>query len=670
MGDLASALDAYGSVIRSQQEKGKEHDPTPTEFFVITLKTLGRASEQSSEFLVSTLRIMEDVIPQASEAIVRAQFPNLSSNLLEIIVQSADNAQLLRVSLVVLGSLLCAQDKSEGFWASVQPLQCMNTILLMLEDPNTKLRKVAEDQVVRILRQHQLGKAKALRTYVANFCSGILKSCTRNHYKRSLYIVLFLENALTLIADDGDRPKKYFDLLLGLSDCGQAVLTAAALRSLDAYFQSPYLGTNDRQIADCLNTLVTRRLHSPDMESNTYRYLAMASGFVVLHGKNRSLSLAILKRLCASLVEGCGDNFVQINDAIGTAFKRIIGECIDTSMVRAAVSGAVEGSFVTILVQALEGVLNIKYKAAWLHVAGSAKKLFEVLAQLNTGGESIGNCLGPLITQLAGVYQLVEAGSIPLDASTHLTLGETLGAALCACGFATFLEIVPFRPSSNTPDCIAIDESREWMLPILHSNLRLMRCNLADFAVIILPMIDVCKEAAANPTQYQLSSSQASLVKVRIMQLFSLFPDFCHRIPSDIKSFLPRIMPELVSILSHEDKESQNNAQHILTGLAKIANNVHKSSGGTVYKSSSTSDGGGEEPGSYFDAEEDKFMSPGQGVIKFTRVETPEFLTTSQQSNTTLPAILSFLEMIRLGHPVLLALFGVYLHGHLFPLNH
>ena len=125
MGDLlASALDAYGSVIRGQQEKGKEHEPTPTEFFVVTLKTLGKASEQSSEFLINTLRIMEAVIPQAAPTIVRSQFGQLSASLLEIIVQSADNAQLLRVSLVALGSLLCAQDKSEGFWANVQPLQC------------------------------------------------------------------------------------------------------------------------------------------------------------------------------------------------------------------------------------------------------------------------------------------------------------------------------------------------------------------------------------------------------------------------------------------------------------------------------------------------------------------------------------------------------------------
>jgi ribosomal RNA-processing protein 12 len=354
-------------------------------------------------------------------------------------------------------------------------------------------------------------------------------------------------------------------------------------------------------------------------------------------------------------VEGCEGDFVQINDAVGTAFKRIVGECIDSSMVQAAVGGSSSsgassaGSFVTIMVEALEEVMQIKYKTAWLHVLGAARKLFEVLAQLGAPGSSPGDCVSPLISQLAGIYQLVEAGSFTVDASTHLALGETLGAALRACGFVSFLEIVPLRASSSTPEYLAIDEAREWLLPLLHSNLKLMRCNLSDFAVIVLPMIGACKEAAANPTEYQLSTSQAALVKVRVMQLFSLFPDFCHRNPADLTTFLPRIMPELVETLKAEGKDALNNAQHILTGMAQLANTVHAASGGTVYKSSSTNEGtdelmlGGGDDGA--------LAPPGQGRADFRRIETPDYMVVNKQANTALPAILTFLERIRIGDP-------------------
>nr|ADD95821.1 hypothetical protein [uncultured organism MedDCM-OCT-S08-C998] len=162
-------------------------------------------------------------------------------------------------------------------------------------------------------------------------------------------------------------------------------------------------------------------------------------------------------------------------------------------------------------------------------------------------------------------------------------------------------------------------------------------------------MIDACKEAAANPAEYQLSTSQAALVKVRIMQLFSLFPDFCHRGPADLIPFIPRIMPELVAALKTEGKEALNNAQHILTGLAQIANNVHEASGGTVYKSSSTGERS-DEQGLIGDSEGGQ-RPPGQGLVVFRRIETPEFAVVSEQANTALPAILSFLQRIRLGDP-------------------
>ena len=119
---------------------------------------------------------------------------------------------------MTLGTLLCAQDMSDGYWGNVQPLQCLNTILVMLEDSNAKLRKVAEDQILRLLQQHRLHKAKAVRAYVADFCFGILKSCTRSNYKRSLYIVLFLEKALALLATGENRPKQYFDFFAVAAD--------------------------------------------------------------------------------------------------------------------------------------------------------------------------------------------------------------------------------------------------------------------------------------------------------------------------------------------------------------------------------------------------------------------------------------------------------------------
>ena len=671
MNDLRSALGAYGSVIRSQQEAGKEHEPTATEYFAVSSKTLGKASEQSPDFLVSTLRIMEAVIPQAAKPIVRGQFKAVSTSLLEIITQSADEPKLLRVSMVALGTLLCAQDMSDGYWGNVQPLQCLNTILIMLEDSNAKLRKVAEDQIMALLRQHKLHKVKAVRAYVADFCFAILKSCTRSDYRRSLYIVLFLESSMALLATGENRPKQYLDTLLSLQTCQQAVLTAASFRTIDAYFQSPHYDADTTQTAVCYQTLVETRNTSVDMEANTYRYLGLGSGFVLLHKMDARLARTVLKKTCQALTSGCEGEFLQIHDAVGAGFKRVIGECINREMVQEAIQaadkkqqqqgqgGKEEKTFVGVVVHALEELLQIKYKAAWLHVLGACKKLLEAVLYLtgsSSGGESLscGALLAPLVRQLAGVYQLVEANSIAVDVSTHLTMGETLGAALRCVGFTEFLQIVPLRAGVATPDYMAIDTAREWLLPLLHSNLKLMRCSLCDYAIVVLPMVEVCRDAVARPADLQLNSSQVALIKARIMQLLSLFPDFCHLGTSDLVSFFPRLLPELTAALQNESKDGMNSAQHILTGIAQLANVVHEASGGTVYMGNTGAGNGGDSQDlSLGDLEEGGTGNHvgGGPARSFTRVETPEFKALSGHAHTVLPAILSFLERSSIGDP-------------------
>ena len=547
---------------------------------------------------------------------------------------------------------------SDGYWGNVQPLQCLNTILIMLEDSNTKLRKVAEDQIILLLRQHKLHKVKALRSYVADFCFAILKNCTRSDYKRSLYIVLFLENGMSLLATGENRPKQYVDILLTLQTCQQAVLTAASLRAIDSYFQSPHYDADTTQTAIVFQTFVESRLQSADMEANTYRYLALASGFVLLHKRDAKLAKSLLKKTCHALMAGCEGEFVQIHDAVGSGFKRLVGECLTSDLVQEALQAQgqreLEKTFLGVIAQSLEELLQIKFKTAWLHVLGACKKLFETITYLKKVTDSSGTLLTPLVRQLAGVYQLVEASSISVDVSTHLAMSETLGSALRCCGFAEFLEIVPLRAAASTPEYMAIDPAREWLLPLFHTNLKLMRCSLCDYAIIILPMVEICKGAVERPADFQLNPSQVALVKARVMQLLSLFPDFCHMGTSDLVSFLPRILPELLGVIKNESKDGMNSAQHILTGIAQLANVVHEGSGGVVYKGAGSGNGsasgGGEQDYSLGELESPE-MGALMGVIDFTRIETPEFKALSGHAHSVLPAILAFLERSSIGDP-------------------
>ena len=252
---LPATLSAYGDIIKGQQDAGGEHEPTPTEYFAVISATLGQATEQSPEFLTDSIKILDAVSLQASTAVVRGQFRSLCASYQQIITLSTDNAQLLKTTLSALGTLLYVQEVSDTFWGNVQALQCLNTLLAFLEDANMKLRKVAYDQLIRLMTLHKEKKSKAFRTYVADFCIGIMSNCNRADYKRSLYIVLFLERAAAYLPEEANYSVRLFETAISLQSSNQPVLTAAVLRAADALFQSPQYSLAPSETASCLRIL-------------------------------------------------------------------------------------------------------------------------------------------------------------------------------------------------------------------------------------------------------------------------------------------------------------------------------------------------------------------------------------------------------------------------------
>ena len=110
-----------------------------------------------------------------------------------------------------------------------------------------------------------------------------------------------------------------------------------------------------------------------------------------------------------------------------------------------------------------------------------------------------------------------------------MALGDTLGTAIRSCGVANFLTVVPFREASS-PAYIGVDRAREWLLSLLHANLKLMRCRLADFGGTILPIAGACSQAVRT-TAHELKSdelkshvkllTQSSNIPVNMLNIFT-----------------------------------------------------------------------------------------------------------------------------------------------------
>eukprot|EP00606_Chrysophyceae_sp_TOSAG23-5_P000419 GSChrysophyteH2.ASY1.ANO1.326.1 assembled CDS len=196
-------------------------------------------------------------------------------------------------------------------------------------------------------------------------------------------------------------------------------------------------------------------------------------------------------------------------------------------------------------------------------------------------------------------------------------------------GFSNFITAVPFS-HPDSPSYVGIDEKREWILHVLHASLRLAPASLCDFAVCVLSTISTCQDAIANPSRDNMTSGQVQRTKTRVLQLWSLFPDFCYYAPTDVPQFFPRLLSELEGTLKNGNNGLEGSKEivaQVLSGLTNLAQ-------GAMSRACSSA------PVAEMEGQLAKVNIYNRGSI----AQTPEYVTLSAQATTILPAILMYLE--------------------------
>ena len=539
-GSLKDVITSIEEIIKEQQPDGQNHNVSPTQYFVVIVSVLGNISDLTH--VVQLLEILEVVIPQASPHIVRSQFKTLSIQIMNICKQSIQlekkmESKLLRVGLGALGSALCAQDVSDGFWGGKQALQSVNALLSFLDDSRYRLRRVVCSHLLKLLSIQKSSGGFTLRSYIAEFCTEVMNQCTRSHYRRSLFVVIFLESAAAYMPE----PDKLCIIALKLQSSEQPVLTAAVFRMIDALFQSPDLSLSSGQLRDCLKILIQKRPMSVDMESQAYFYTSLASGLVKLHKLSHKMMVELLPIAISSYLIGCDTEFIQIHCAIGTALKRILSGCIDHYCSVTHSSDTANRSdelIVTIqsIVSSLLPVLQLRYQYSWVYVMDALKSLYEKLR----GKEETYPLLDPMTVKISEIFEAATSNSITLTNDIITAIADILGIIIRSVGVAHFLSAVPIR-TKQTASFAGIDFSKEWIITLLHNNLKHMHCYLKDFGNIILDIAKTCSTALKKASELSLKEYQVTLARKRILQMWALFPEFCSCGCLDVAEIFPKL---------------------------------------------------------------------------------------------------------------------------------
>ena len=319
-----SVLNAFREVIQSQHTS--IHEPTPNEYFALIIKVIGNIGTNSNNDnnLIEILKILEGIIPSISKELVQSQFKPLSIILSKILQSTSSNDNYLYHIITILGNLLIRQDTTSGFWSSLHALQIINMLLELIDDSRTSLRKLVNQQLFNLLLHHRNHKSKVLFNYLYEYTHNLFRSTTKSEYKRSLYLLFFMESALALFSPTTTdlntdlKPNTtyistLFEDILKLKLCEQQILTTAIFRTLDATYQSPYLSTTSSEyILHTLHLILHLRPHTNDMETNSYICSCLANGFVVLYKSSKELSYTIMNAILKALVDISESEFTQV----------------------------------------------------------------------------------------------------------------------------------------------------------------------------------------------------------------------------------------------------------------------------------------------------------------------------------------------------------------------
>ena len=322
-----------------------------------------------------------------------------------------------------------------------------------------------------------------------------------------------------------------------------------------------------------MSMLVEERPTTSDMESNTYYCTTLASGLVALRKKDIGMMKRVLPSVTAAILIGCDAEFIEVHSAVGSALKRIIGGCIEENMIREAmqersVGASTFSTALNLFIVTLEGVMQLRYQGTWLYVMDSMRSLFDSLNQ-----EHASLLLMDTVVKLAEIFQAVEGGRVEVMPGVQVAVADTMGSALKSFGLVRFLSVVPLRLHTS-PEYIGVDDEREWLLTLLHSNLKLMHCDVSEFGQTILTAARSCSSAIKASLQGgvgapRLTDQQREKMRKRVLQLWSLFPASCYIGPRDIPQSFPKLAPILAGAM--KDNTYPELLGHIIIGLANIA---------------------------------------------------------------------------------------------------
>ncbi|KAK3293373.1 NUC173 domain-containing protein, partial [Chaetomium fimeti] len=551
----ASILEGVESAL-----KERNTEPTPTAYFAALLSLL------DNKTLAHPVVYLLDVItPFAPEPLLRAKFTQILTLLAPVLSQPDADAPLIRSSIGCLEGLLLAQDAAawEMSAAVIGPRRAVGGLLSFSLDPRPKVRKRAQEALRNILKSpppspslDHPAAAMCAETAIMSLNAVAEKAAQLRKEKKGSEavhdpeLIHALQLVKTVASASGGWPSKKIEslceLLLGIARSGNEHMSMSVFDIFEMIFEGmaddvasaklPRLleiikelrpAPNDTQLLPPWIAIVSRAydVSAQISPEETFQELLepfnMAAGYLESEVKNIRISAS---ECLVSFMANCVPRQVLVDPSIYD--EKVIQQLVNT----------------------VEGLLTVKYQAAWLETFNVIGAMFDALRwraapYLLAITKSIGEMRGN--DSFAGKQEA----------------DEVLGKAIRAMGPEAVLGVLPLnltKPARGQP-------GRAWMLPLLRDYTS--NTNLAYFKTEFVPLSAAMFQRVLDHGD-AAKTMEIKIFETVVQQIWSILPGFCD-LPLDLVEAFDKEFAEMLTSLLYEQVELRLDVCRALKALVE-----------------------------------------------------------------------------------------------------
>ncbi|KAH8678047.1 NUC173 domain-containing protein [Xylariales sp. PMI_506] len=543
-------------ILKAVDETLKEQNTSAnaTGYFAALLALLGQSitnGQINKELTPSVVYLLDVVTPFAPQSLLRSKFTQILTHLAPVLLLTDAEAPLLKPSIGCLESLLLAQDSAA--WKlptnEIGPRRAVAGLLNLALDPRPKVRKRAQDALKNVLKNPP--PSPSLDHPAADLCAetamrGLSELATKASQARKQKksaeaehdpaLIHALQLIKTITSASGGWPSKNIEalceLLLSIAKSGNEHMTMAVFDVFEMIFEGMADDVASSKLPRLLEIIAEMRPAANDTQLLPPWIAILSRGYDVsaqMEPEDTFQKLPELFGMIASFMESSSHN---IRVSASECLISFAATCIPTQVILEP--SIYDEKILDKLAKIAEGLLSVKYQAAWMETFNVLGALFDALRWR----------ANPMLLNV-----VKNVGDIRGNDSFmgKKEADEVLGKAIRAIGPEAVLSVLPL----NLIKAVKGQPGRAWLLPIMRDYTS--NTNLQHFRTELVPLSEGMFQRVLDHGD-AAKTMEVKIYETIVHQTWSILPGYCD-LPLDLTVAFDQTFAEMLANLLYKQTD-------------------------------------------------------------------------------------------------------------------